>query len=283
MRFGNIGDIGDRKRGVTWEKLAEIRKIIGNLNRENISAHASGTAFFLFLSLIPMIMLICSALSFTPFLKESDLMEAVRLLPSSVIPLLITLIENIYDSTFGILSAAAIATVWSAGKGILALMRGLNAMNGVVEKRNYLFQRLIASFYLVVFLVMILFLLIVMVFGNLLAGMLIQRLPTLAHLFDLLFCFREVFSCLVLIVVFMLMYTFLPSCRLKWRKQLPGAVFSAVSWILFSWGFSLYIEFSASLSMYGSLTAIIIVMLWLYFGCYLLLIGAYLNRRYELW
>lgn len=255
-----------------------VREFVRKMGRANVSAHAAGTAFFIFLSLIPMIMLICSALSFTPLLKESDLMEAVLMLPSSVAPLFISLIENIYDSTFGIISAAAIVTIWSAGKGTLALMRGLNAMNGVVEKRNYIFQRLIASFYLVVFLAMILFLLVVMVFGNLLADMLIGHIPELKKLFDFIFLFRELFSGCLLTVIFALMYTFLPSCRLKFRRQLPGAIFSAVSWTIFSWVFSLYVEYSGSLNMYGSLTAIVIVMLWLYFGCYLLLVGAYINR-----
>lgn len=255
-----------------------VREFVRKMGRANVSAHAAGTAFFMFLSLIPMIMLICSALSFTPLLTESDLMEAVLMLPSSVAPLFISLIENIYDSTFGIISAAAIVTVWSAGKGILALMRGLNAMNGVVEKRNYIFQRLISSFYLVVFLVMILFLLVVMVFGNLLADMMVRTIPELKRVLDFLFLFRELFSGCLLTLIFALMYTFLPSCKMKFRRQLPGAVFSAVSWTVYSWVFSLYVEYSGNISMYGSLTAIVIVMLWLYFGCYILLVGAYVNR-----
>ena len=91
-------------------------------------------------------------------------------MPTTISPLLSSLIASIYDNSFGIMSAAAIVTIWSAGKGVLALMRGLNAMNSVVEDRNYVLQRIIASFYLIIFLITIIFLLIVMVFGNLLAG-----------------------------------------------------------------------------------------------------------------
>ena len=128
-----------------------------------MNAYAASTAFFLFLSLIPMVMLICSIIPYTP-LKESDLTKAVLLLPTTISPLLSSLIASIYDNSFGIMSAAAIVTIWSAGKGVLALMRGLNAMNSVVEDRNYVLQRIIASFYLIIFLVTIIFLLIVMVF-----------------------------------------------------------------------------------------------------------------------
>ena len=139
------------------------------MSRANVNAYAASTAFFLFLSLIPMLMLICSILPYTP-IKKSDIITAVTLLPQTLSPLLTSLIQSIYDSTFGVMSIAAIVTVWSAGKGVLALMRGLNAMNGVVEDRNYVLQRIIASFYLIIFLITIIFLLIVMVFGNLFAG-----------------------------------------------------------------------------------------------------------------
>lgn len=126
------------------------------MSRANVNAYAASTAFFLFLSLIPMLMLICSILPYTP-IKKSDIITAVTLLPQTLSPLLTSLIQSIYDSTFGVMSIAAIVTVWSAGKGVLALMRGLNAMNGVVEDRNYVLQRIIASFYLIIFLITIIF------------------------------------------------------------------------------------------------------------------------------
>ena len=91
------------------------------MSRANVNAYAASTAFFLFLSLIPMLMLICSILPYTP-IKKSDIITAVTLLPQTLSPLLTSLIQSIYDSTFGVMSIAAIVTVWSAGKGVLALM-----------------------------------------------------------------------------------------------------------------------------------------------------------------
>lgn len=255
-----------------------IRGFMRQMNRVNVNAYASSTAFFIFLSLIPVIMLICSALSFTPWLRESDLMKAVQILPPTVSVLVTGLIESIYDSTFGVVSMAAVVTVWSAGKGVLALMRGLNAMNGVVEDRNYVLQRLIASFYLIVFLVLIIFSLIVMVFGNTLAELIVRNAPGMKGLFDLLLHFRGIFYMCMMSLVFAMMYTFIPNCRLKFIHQIPGAVFSAISWNVFSWAFSIYVRYSDGFDMYGSLTTIIIVMLWLYFCVYLLLIGAHINR-----
>lgn len=134
------------------------------------------------------------------------------------------------------MSIAAIVTVWSAGKGVLALMRGLNAMNGVVEDRNYVLQRIIASFYLIIFLITIIFLLIVMVFGNLFADTIVRHVPQMEDLFALLLHFRGLFSWCMMTLIFAVMYTYIPNCKLKFSHQIPGAVFSATTWNIFSWG-----------------------------------------------
>lgn len=259
-------------------RIYRILKGFGRqMTRANVNAYAASTAFFLFLSLIPMLMLICSILPYTP-IKKSDIITAVTLLPQTLSPLLTSLIQSIYDSTFGVMSIAAIVTVWSAGKGVLALMRGLNAMNGVVEDRNYVLQRIIASFYLIIFLITIIFLLIVMVFGNLFADTDSAACPQMEDLFALLLHFRGLFSWCMMTLIFAVMYTYIPNCKLKFSHQIPGAVFSATTWNIFSWGFSMYIQQFNGFDMYGSLTTIVIVMLWLYFCFYLFLIGAHINR-----
>lgn len=258
-----------------------IRLVIGfakQMNRANVNAYASSCAFFIFLSLIPVLMLVCGILPYTP-LQESDLMQAAReVMPLPVVSLVINLIQMVYDTAVGVISVAAVVLIWSAGKGVLALMRGLNAMNGVIEDRNYFLQRIIASFYTVIMLAVMIFSLIIMVFGNVLAGMLVTYVPALDEVFGLFLRFKSLFSLFVLTLFFASIYTYLPNRKLRWKDQIPGAVFTSVSWNLFSWGFSLYVEKFNGFSIYGSLTTIVIVMLWLYMCIYLLLVGAHVNR-----
>ena len=90
-----------------------VRGFARQMSRANVNAYAASTAFFIFLSLIPMIMLICSVLAATPLLQKSDLLTAATIFPPSITPLIIGLIESIYDSTFGVISVSAIVTVWS--------------------------------------------------------------------------------------------------------------------------------------------------------------------------
>ena len=62
-------------------------------------------------------------------------------------------------------------------------------------------------------------------------------------------------------------------------KHIPGAVLAAAGWLLYSYAFSIYVDrFNGFSNMYGSLTTIILIMLWLYFGMYITLIGAEFNQ-----
>ena len=93
--------------------------------------------------------------------------------------------------------------------------------------------------------------------------------------------FRFVFVWLMLTVVFALTYTYVPNKKLKMKYQIPGAVFSAVGWNLFSYGFAVYVDSFNGMSIYGSLSTIVIMMFWLYCCIYILLIGANLNRYFR--
>ena len=136
----------------------KIRLITGfgrHMSKSNVNAFASSSAYFMFLSIIPIIILLCSLLPLTT-LQKSDLLKAVsEVMPSPIVPMMSSLIESLYNSTVGVTSVAAIVTVWSASKGMLSIMRGLNAMNGVVEDRNYFVQRILASFYTILLLSLI--------------------------------------------------------------------------------------------------------------------------------
>lgn len=262
-----------------WKKLYEvIRNFIRQAARDNVSAHAAGTAFFVFLSLIPLLMLICAILPYTPITEGMLMQFAVNLTPQSANALIIYLIEEVYDRSAGILSIAAVITVWTAAKGMLALMRGLNAVNGVTEQRNYFLLRIEASFYTVLMLVGTVLTLVILVFGNKLVEIFFQDFPKLYVAAQYLLPFRFLPIWLLLTLLFAAIYTFVPRIKTKLRLQIPGALFAAVAWSVFSWGFSLYIDFFNGFGMYGNLTTVIIIMLWLYFCMYILLIGANINR-----
>lgn len=252
-----------------------------HIKKMNIGAFAASTAFFLFLSLIPTLMLLCAIIPYTP-LTEGNLMRlATAVLPDTMDSLVIVLIEDVYDKSVGIVSITAIATLWSAGKGVLALMQGLNVINGVEENRNYFLLRLVSSFYTVLFLVAILFSLLILVFGNSLVEIIEKEIPQFSYLFAALMHFRTPVIWLALTLVLATMYAYIPGKKQRISMQFLGAALAAVGWSVMTWGFSVYVDEFNGLSTYGSLTTIIILMLWLYAGMYICLIGAYVNCYFK--
>lgn len=252
-----------------------------HMSRKNISAFASSAAFFLFLSLIPILMLLCALLPYTP-LTEANLMSFIRnIVPDAMMPLMVTIISDVYDKSAGLVSVTAVATMFSAGTGMLALMRGLNAINDLEENRNYFILRIVASFYTILLLLLMVLSLLVMVFGNLLVNVIEGQIPQTSYLFNLLLHFRMLFVWSVVTVIIALIYTYVPDGKMKFRMQLPGAAVAAVGWSLISWGFSIYIDMFNGFGTYGSLTTIIILMLWLYACMYIVMAGAFLNRYFK--
>lgn len=115
----------------------------------NISAHASSAAFFLFLSIIPVIIIVCALLQHAPTVQIeiwSYLSEAV--IPKTISDFLMDIVNTYQGNSMTLVSVSAIITAWSASKGMLALMRGMNAVYELQESRNYIMLRLRALVYL---------------------------------------------------------------------------------------------------------------------------------------
>ena len=256
-----------------------IKDFGSEMKHQNISAFAASTAFFFFLSLIPMLIVICAVLPYTP-LTEANLLVAIRdLIPEKIFPLAEGLVNDVYERSEGILPIAVIITLWTAGKGMLALMRGLNALGGIKETRNFLWVRFVSSFYTALMLLMVVLSLFVMVFGNRFVDMLLYKLPKLQPLVALLMHFRFLAVWILLMLLFAAIYSYVPNGTLKFREQIPGAAFTAIGWSVFSWGFSRYVDWTES-SIYGSLGLFVLIMFWMYFCMYIIMIGAYLNKYF---
>ena len=273
--------IWNRERYVVREKIQIIRNFSSQMKRQNISAFASSTAFFLFLSIVPMLIMICTIIPYTPLTEENLVKVVTDFTPDMMDSLVESLIAEVYEKSAGILSVAAFATLWSAGKGVLALIRGLNAVNGVEDHRNYFVIRMISSLYTVVMLIVLILSLFIMVFGNQLVNLILYRVPQIRIIIAFFMNFRFLAVWAVLTLLFAAMYAYVPDKKLKFKDQIPGATFAAVGWSIFSWAFSLYVSRSDSYSIYGSLSIIVIIMIWLYICMYIVMIGGYINLHYS--
>lgn len=264
------------------EKISMIRVFFEQMRKQDINAYASSMAFFLFLSLVPMLIVICTMIPYTPLTQENLVLFFTDFTPDAMDPMVENLIAEVYDQSAGILSVAILATIWSAGKAVLALMRGLNAIYDVEEERNYFVVRFLASLYTLVMLLVVIISLVLMVFGNRLVDLVLHRIPQLEVVVSFLMNFRFVLVWVVFTILFGMIYAYIPNIHLKFREQLTGAMFTAIVWNVFSWGFSMYVDFGGVGSVYGSLTMIVLGMVWMYCCMYIVLVGAFLNRYFGL-
>lgn len=258
-----------------------FRDFSRQLTRDNISAFASGTAFFFFLSLMPTLIIICSLLPLTSLSEGNLITVVVKALPDFLDSIAVLMIQQMYNQSLKILPIAILVMLWSSSKGMLALMLGLNVVNGVTETRNYFLLRLEAAFYMVITVVSLLVSLTLSVFSESIMYTIISIVPNIENLLIILMRFRFLFVWVLLTIVFTITYTYVPNKKMKMRHQIPGAVFSAIGWSVFSFAFSIYVEGFQGMSIYGSLSTIIIMMFWLYCCLYILLIGANLNRYFK--
>lgn len=257
-----------------------FRDFSWQMTKKNIAAFAASTAFFLFLSMIPLLMALCAILPYTALTEDNLINAIMRFTPDAMNGLVIGVVSDVYARSAGTITVFAIVTVWSASKAMLALIYGLNEVNDFEEKRNYFVIRFIACIYTVIILVAMIVALFVMVFGNVIVDLLLVDFPPM-HIFMQFFVhFRFLFSWIVLTFIFSLIYAFVPGKKMRFKKQIPGAAFAAVLWSAASYIFSVYVDNFNGFGTYGGLTTVVVLMFWFYLLMYILLIGAHINRYF---
>lgn len=259
-----------------------IQKGIGvseEVGRDHVGAYAAQSAYFFMLCMIPILLLLLTLVQFTPVTKADVMTAVMQVFPSSVDSLIVSIVNQVYNQSMGIIPVTAVVALWSAGKGVLAMSNGLNCIYSCEETRNYVFLRIRATVYTVLFIVVILLLLVMSVFGNTLNIFITTHVRFLKPVSDWMIQRRAVIVPVVLMGFSLLIYKFLPNRRDTLRRQIPGAVFAALAWMAISWVFSVYVDvFQGFSDMYGSLTTIVLIMLWLYFCMYSILLGGVLNK-----
>lgn len=256
------------------------------LNTDHVGAFAAQAAYFVVLSFIPFVMFLVTVAQYIPPLQNENLVieMLLRMIPENgaLQEYLLGIIREIYSKSTAVVPITALFALWSAGKGLQALTNGVNAIYHVEETRNYIITRIRSTFYTLLFVIALIGSLVLLVFGNSIQGLLTQYIPVLGKITGYVIGMRTSISLGILIIVFLMIYRFLPNRKTNFRNQLPGAVISAVSWSLFSLGFSIYIDVYDGMSnMYGSLTTLILILLWVYFCMYIILIGAEINAYFE--
>ncbi len=248
--------------------------------RQKIGIHAAGAGYFIVLSVFPLLVLVLALLRYTGLQVETLTDLVGGFLPEALLPAAKRLIASTYRNTSGaVVSLSALTGLWSASRGVYGLLTGLNAIYQVPEDRGYFYTRGISVFYTFLFLLMLLATLVLNVFGTTLLQMLpMTNLTLLQFLWDVV-DFRFLLMLLLQTGLFAAMFMALPNRRNTFRESLPGALLASVGWLVFSDLYSIYVvNFSGYANVYGSVYAVALSMLWLYFCLSIVFYGGALNH-----
>ena len=253
------------------------------VNSHHTGAYAAQAAYFFVLSLIPiLLLLVFMAVRYTP-LNQDDVLNAVlQVFPTSVSDLMRGIVYQVYRQSESVIPVTIIVALWAAGRGVLSVTSGLNAIYSNIETRNYFYLRIRSTIYTLLFLIAIILSLVISVFGNSISAIVYEHIPFLSRVVDFIMRIRTLVTLVILTVFWDMVYRFLPNRRHKakttFRKQLPGAAFTACGWLLISFVFSIYLDiFTGFSDMYGSMTTLILILLWLYGCMYIILLGGEIN------
>ena len=208
--------------------IGKATEISDDIARHHVGAYAAQAAYFFMLSLIPIILLLLTMVQYTPVTKADVMTAVVQVFPSTVDSLITSIVNQVYNQSGTVIPVTVIVALWSAGKGVLSITTGLNAIFGCPETRNYIYLRIRATLYTVLFVGVIILLLVLSVFGNSINLFVTSHIPAIKPATDKLIELRIIVTPAVLMGFLLLLYKFLPNRKDWFRKQIPGALFSVM-------------------------------------------------------
>ena len=261
------------------DRVQIIKDFIKQLDGNSVDTFSSQAAFFIVIAFFPFLMLVMTLIQFLP-VSQKELKDVLfSFIPAEMGNYVRTLMTEIHQEASGTLvSITALSTLWSASSGVYALMRGINAVYRYPETRSYVKLKASSVVYTVFFIIIIIATMGIFVFGDVVNERIQEQFPLLSGTAAIVISLRAVVGMVVLFCFSLVMYMIVPNRRTRVRDEFIGAIVSAVGWMGFSYAFSFYISNFANYSkFYGGITAIVLLMLWIYFCMYIMLLGAQIN------
>lgn len=181
--------------------IVAVKQVYDKYAEDEMTVYAAQVSFFIILSVVPFIMLLLTAVQMIPSISNAQFMELiVGLVPVDYKSLAFRVVNDLsLKSPATMISVTAITALWSAGRGMFSVARGLNRVHGHGEKRWYVVGRLICSGYTIVFILVCILSLGLLVFGNMIQAFMVNRFPIVADVVTHIINFRALWALMILI------------------------------------------------------------------------------------
>lgn len=246
---------------------------------------AAQLAYFFLLSLFPLLILVMTLIGYLPLDEQSILDALSSVIPSESMAFIEGNIRMLLNQqNTGLLSIGILGTLWSASNGVNAIIRALNRAYQVEETRPFLVSRFVAIILMFAMIAVIVVALLLPVLGRMIGVYIFSFFGLSDDFIQFWNTFRWVISAIVFFIVFLALYRLAPSRNIHLKNVVPGALFTTLSWQLTSLAFSYYVETIGDYSAtYGSLGAVIVLMIWFYMSGIIIIIGGTINAVTEEW
>jgi membrane protein len=264
------------------------QRAIKKIGEDELSTRGAALSYYFILALFPMLLFVVSVIGIfagpNSELRESIFSALGRLAPGSASDLMHTVVSQTAKSSSALkIGAGIFGALWAASAGVSAVVVSLNVVYQYTERRSWWKQKLTVLGLTVSLAGLIISAVLLVLYGGKIGNALASHFG-LGHLFTVTWSVAQwPFLFAAMFLSFALVYYFGPDApEPSWHWVTPGAVLGVVIWLVASAGFRVYLHFFNSYSAtYGSLGAVIILLLWLYITGFAILIGAELNSVIE--
>ncbi len=267
------------------EKIIDTIKYGWGLKKQydhcHIAAYSAEAAFFMVLSAVPLVMFAIILLgAFAPLDIMGIRAMMAQVFTENVSGQLAEIVQEItLHSTIPLASVTMVFLVWAATKGIRSIADGINVIYNYKEEYNIIQLTIRSVWYALVIIGVVVLSFALLVFASPLENIIRSFLGKNGQILLVLLNMRSIIFFIALTMLFATAYKGLAKSALTFKNHLAGAAFAAAGWIVYSFGYSVYIRhFSRYSALYGSFGAVMLFLLWLYMCMNILLCGALLNK-----
>jgi membrane protein len=273
-------------RELTWRKL--LRRTWSQFWEDRILDQSAKLSFYFLLSFFPLLVSLIALLGILlqsgPVLKETLHKYLAAVVPESASDLINTTLQEVTrGSSGGKLSLALLFALWAATQGMAAIIESLNVAYEVEESRPWWKRKLIALGLTIVSFGLIAWALLLMIYGGRLSEILVSTFGFSTFIAGIWKVLQWPLLLGFVLTAFNTLYLYAPNVKhRRWHWLMPGTVVGVALWLMVSFGFKLYLSlFDRFTITYGSIGAVIILLLWLYLSGTAILIGGEVNSEIE--
>ena len=262
-----------------------IKDLFRKINDDNVFNGAAALGFYLTLAIFPAVILLMSVIPYLPIthVDEANMTLLAKARPPEAFGIVEKVVNEVArERRGGLLSFGLLATLWAVSAGMYAIMKQLNIAYGVKEDRGFVRGRATALALSLLFGVLVLGAFSLVVIGGIIEDWIGNRFGFSAMLLTVFTLFRWAIIVLALLLGLALIYCYGPNVERPFAFITPGSVFGVGLLIVASLGFSFYTRnFADYDATYGSIGAMIVLMLWLYIAGLVILVGSEINAMLE--